>query len=243
MRKKYLPVLLSIILATFTGCVEAIELDEQQEAKFVGYAVNAVLLHDNNYMIGLNEVELEGDVDTPSEGQTEQLETSNPEQKPDKPTSKPSDDKPSSGVGNAVVSTVSMEKALGIDGISMTFKDIIVCDSYPKDNGEPAFVITALPDHKCVVIVFEWKNTTSSDIKLDLKKKYTLKGVFNSSVKVSARETLLLNDINTFDGTIGAGKTNEMVIVYEMSAGNAANIKDAVIEVKTDNGTNTVRIK
>ena len=239
MKRKILVVSIVYMLLTMVGCVEAIDLDEHQQDMFVGYVVNSVLEYDKNYMIGLNDVEInveeesteDSSVETPTKGDSE-----------NQTTDKPSTDKPV--VENPSVVTTTMERALGLSGVSVTYTGVVVGDVYPEVQGEPVFALKAFTGNKLVVLKFDVTNTTDSDISLDMAAKdLKIKGIFNKSIKTIAQVTLLPEALNTFKETIPAGKTVQTVLVFEMTETNANNLTSIVLEIKSSKGTNTVNIK
>ena len=243
MRKKALLVLLSLAVVGTTGCVESVELDEEQEDKFVQYAVYAVLEHDNNYLVNLEYVDIDSIEDTTEEPTTEKT--------PEEPTTDESgnnvtggnDEGNNSGDDNTI--TVSnMNEALGIDGLSFEYTGMTVCDSYPETEGEPVFVIKAVSGKKLVVLSFDMTNTTASDLRVDVASmNLYFKGVFNKSIKTNALVTLLPEALNTYISIIPAGQTVSTVLVYEMSDGYVNNLSEITIDVKSESGTKSIKIQ
>lgn len=240
MKRKILVISIVYMLLTMVGCVEAIDLDENQQDMLVGYAVYSVLEHDKNYMVGLNEVELTeqestepGEVETPSEDGTE---------KPTTDKEKPTVDNPT--VDNPTTVTTTMERAIGLSGVTVTYTGVVVGDVYPEVEGEPVFALKAFTGNKLVVLKFDVTNTTDSDVSLDMAiKDLKIKGIFNKSIKTIAQVTLLPEALNTFKETIPAGKTVQTVLVFEMTETNANNLTNIVLEIKSSKGTNSVNIK
>ena len=115
MKRKILLVSIVYMLANMLGCVEAIDLDETQQDKLVGYAVYSVLEHDKNYMVSLNEVEEPTSEEENGTQGNENQSSSNDE----KPTTD-SGNKPPTGTDKPVVDnpavTTTMERALGLEG-------------------------------------------------------------------------------------------------------------------------------
>lgn len=234
MKRKILVVSIVYMLLTMVGCVEAIDLDEKQQDKLVGYAVYSVLEHDKNYMVGLN------DVEEPSVEETTGDEDNPSTEKPEKPTT----DKDDPGVQKPSTVTTTMERALGVSGLSIKHTGVVVGDVYPAVEGEPVFAIKAFTGNKLVVLKFDVTNTTDSDISLDMASKdLKIKGIFNKSIKTIAQVTLLPEALNTVKETIPAGKTVQTVLVFEMTETNANNLTSIVLDIKSSKGTNSVNIK
>lgn len=247
MKRKILFVSILYMLGTMAGCVEAIDLNETQMDQVVGYSVYSVLAHDKNYMVGLNEVETptqEEDADN-DVTQPPSQDTGNDNNSTD--NDKPNVEKPSGGntsIENPSVVTTTMEKALDVDGVSITYTGVTVGDVYPEVSDTPAFVLKAFTGNKLVVLKFDVTNKTSKDINLDIaSKNLTIKGTFNKSIKTIAQVTLLPEALNKFKETIPAGKTVQTVLVFEMTEANANNLTSILLEVKSSKGTNSVNIK
>ncbi len=241
MRKKLLLIVLSLVMVGATGCVETIELDEEQEAKFVQYSVFSVLEHDKNYLVNLEQIKEPEYIPTP------EIPT---EPSTEEPTEKPTEDGNNGGSQNnennnsGTTNVGNLAEALGIDGVSLTYKGMTVCDSYPESDGTPVFVIKAVSGKKLVVLSFDMTNTTDKELKVDIASKDVLvKGVFNNAIKTNALITLLPEALNAYIGIIPAGGTVETVLVFEMSDGYVANLSEITIDVKSESGTKSIKVQ
>ena len=235
MKKKVTAIIIIIVLAGLTGCVQTTELDKEQELQFIEYSVYSVLEHDKNYMIGLNQVEIE------SEPETESDATDNQQQEPE--TDGQGQSNQNQG-GTTVQATDNINDALGIEGATVKYAGVSVCDSFPEAENIPSFVIKAVSGKKLVVLKFDITNTTDSDMKVDLSsKKLSFKGIFNGSVKTNVLVTLLPEAMNTFDDVIPAGGTIQTVLVFEISESYADNITTVTVEVKSESGTKSIKLE
>ncbi len=235
MKKKVTAIIIIIVIAGLTGCVQTTELDKEQELQFIEYSVYSVLEHDKNYMIGLNQVEIE------SEPETESDATDNQQQEPE--TDGQGQSNQNQG-GTTVQATDNINDALGIEGATVKYAGVSVCDSFPEAENIPSFVIKAVSGKKLVVLKFDITNTTDSDMKVDLSsKKLSFKGIFNGSVKTNVLVTLLPEAMNTFDDVIPAGGTIQTVLVFEISESYADNITTVTVEVKSESGTKSIKLK
>lgn len=235
MKKKVTAIIIIIVIAGLTGCVQTTELDKEQELQFIEYSVYSVLEHDKNYMIGLNQVEIE------SEPETESDATDNQQQEPE--TDGQGQSNQNQG-GTTVQATDNINDALGVEGATVKYAGVSVCDSFPEAENIPSFVIKAVSGKKLVVLKFDITNTTDSDMKVDLSsKKLSFKGIFNGSVKTNVLVTLLPEAMNTFDDVIPAGGTIQTVLVFEISESYADNITTVTVEVKSESGTKSIKLK
>ena len=241
MKRKILLVSIIYMLATMSGCVEALDLDETQQDKFVGYVVYSVLEHDKNYMVGLNDV-----VEDVTDNVADDFDDEQPsvEQPTVEDSTSSSTENNNITVDKEPAITTTMDRALDVEGVSVKYTGVIVDDVFPKAEGEPVFALKAYTGNKLVVLKFDVTNTTNSDITLDMvSKNLTIKGVFNKSIKTIAQVTLLPEALNTFKETIPAGKTVQTYLVFEMKETNANNLTSIALDIKSSKGTNTVNIK
>lgn len=236
MKKKCLLAVLSALALSVTGCVEAVKLDKEQEDKFVQYSVFSVLQHDKNYMVKLENV----DEDYIKKQEPEENPTEEATVKPDSSDTQ-SGNRPSSG---SSVTVGNLAEALNISDATLTYKGFKVCSNYPETDGIPAFVIKAVQGKKLVVLEFDLKNNSSKDINVDISSKdIYVKGIFNNSIKTNALVTLLPEALNTYKGDIKAGGTVSTVLVFEMSDGYVKNLSEVTVEVKSENGTKSIKVQ
>ena len=235
MKKKWLLAVLSVLVLSATGCVEVIELDEEQADKFVQYSVYSVLQHDKNYLVKLENADdsfnKEPDVEEPT--------TENPTVKPEGGGSQ-TGNKPTGGTATVD----NLAQALELEGVSLTYKGFKVCSNYPEVDGIPAFVIKAVQGKKLVVLEFDMKNNSGNELNFDIASKdLYVKGIFNNSIKTNALVTLLPEALNTYKDNIPAGGTVSAVLVFEMSDGYVNNLSQVTVEVKSESGTKTVKVQ
>lgn len=250
MKKKWLLAALSVcMLASATGCVEVIELDREQQDKFVQYSVYSVLQHDKNYLVKLENANDNYLTVPDSQKPVPELPTVKPDDGGDssveKPTpEKPTPEKPSGGGTSTSVKVDNLAEAFELEGVTLKYNGFKVCGSYPESDGIPSFVIKAVQGKKLVVLKFDMVNTSGKDLKLDISSKdMSVKGIFNNSVRTNALVTLLPEALNTYIGTIPAGGQIEAVLVFEMSDGYIQNLSEITIDVKSEKGSKSIKLQ
>ncbi len=147
--------------------------------------------------------------------------------------------------GSSSVETVAtaeqLTKALGINGLSAEYIDYYVTDVYPFENQDSAlFVMKAVENSKLLVVKFKISNPSAQDIAINMmagERRY--RGVINENVKANAQLSLLLDALNTFDGTIPAGTSQEFVLVYQIQTETKEEIKSLVIDIADESGNST----
>ena len=225
--------LMSAVLAgaivSLAGCSE-LEYTEEQKDMIADYAAAVVLKHDVNYKN--NYIETSEPV-TETESMTFGEDTT---------TSQGDMNTPSGGSSVETVATAEqLTQALSINGLSAEYSDYYVTDVYPFENQDSAlFVMKAVENSKLLVVKFKISNPSGQDIAVNMMaggRRY--RGVVNDTVKVNAQLSLLLDALNTFDGTIPAGTSQEFVLVYQIQTETKEEIKSLVIDIADENGNST----
>ncbi len=226
----------SIISISLCGCVK-FEYTEEQEDIIANYAAKTVLRHDVNYRDRyINE---EGENIEETEPQTE-MET----QKETEPGGEITDI-PSNGENGSESNVESdLVKAFRLpEGISARFVDYDIVDRYSSDDDSDNVVIKALENGKIMVIKFEFTNTTNSDINLNMMsqiKKY--KGIVNDVKKYNEQLTLLLNALNTYEGVLKAGRSNQFVLIYHTQIDKKEDVRTLSVALDYSDGSDSVII-
>ncbi len=102
------------------------------------------------------------------------------------------------------------------------------------------FVMKAVENSKLLVVKFKISNPSAQDIAINMmagERRY--RGVINENVKANAQLSLLLDALNTFDGTIPAGTSQEFVLVYQIQTETKEEIKSLVIDIADESGNST----
>lgn len=245
MKKKWLLATLSVcMLTSATGCVEVIELDKEQQDKFVQYSVYSVLQHDKNYLVKLENANDNYLTVPDSQKPVPELPTVKPDDDGNSSVEKPTPEKPSGGGTSTSVTVDNLAEAFELEGVTLKYNGFKVCGSYPETDGIPSFVIKAVQGKKLVVLKFDMVNTSGKDLKLDISSKdMSVKGIFNNSVRTNALVTLLPEALNTYIGTIPAGGQIDAVLVFEMSDGYIQNLSEITLDVKSEKGSKSIKLQ
>ncbi len=225
-----------MVVATtvFVGC-EGVDMTEEEENLFLSYSVNAVVNHDKNYINKLEYVEIESESTTVWHSEDENT---------GKETTKADDSGQGSQGGEeqttAFEVNTDVNTAINISGIDISYNGYIMTKSYPakEDN---SFIMKSTSGSNLVVMKFKVKNTSSKDINIDiLNSDYRFKGIFNGQVKANCQTTLLDDALNTYAGMIKAGKSKDLVLIFQVSEQSMKNLSTAKLEVITENDSKTI---
>lgn len=114
---------------------------------------------------------------------------------------------------------LSVDEFFAESDFSIDYSSYILCQSYPEENSEDLFmVVDAAQGKQLCIVKFNVSNLSSEDRALDM---YAKRGRFSLRMEggatVSAQSTLLMDDLSSYAGTIPAGGSEELVLVFEVS--------------------------
>jgi len=254
--KKYTCRILGILFASLfvCGCNSDIpDLTEEQSAMITEYATNLLVKHselsDRNL---LSETEL-------ALGEQEEAEARVRKEK--------ADDIAESYLNKKVEMIEGAEEAVGnseSDGMgeeiyapsqtvseffeesdfSIDYATYDLCNSYPEETDEDFFMaMDATSGHQLCVVKFQVQNVSSSDRELDMlgkKGRFTLR--MGDGETVQAQSTMLLNDLAAYRGTLAAGASEEMVLVFEVDD-TVESMDSMKLIMKDENGENIISLE
>lgn len=218
------------------------DLTEEQGDIIAEYAADLLLSYDKNY----SDKYVEAEPTTEKATFGEEIEFTSPEASTsgkDKETGEEGTTKPvEETTTEAKLSTI--EEILGIDGVKITYKDFILTDTYPNNMKDAFFVMKAVENTKLLILKLDVKNVTSNDIKLNIMKyNARYRANINDSDKLVAQVTLLLNAFNTYEGTIKANKSEELVLVFQTNAKSKSDIKNMLLDIYCGEKQGTITLK
>lgn len=232
--------LLLVVSTLLCACgSDSLGYTEEQEDVIANYAAQVVLKHDKKYMYSyLPDIkddmkETQSTVDSSEqiiEPETEQYTTDSSE----------SNHTEQQG-GYSDTETVALNQVFGVEGLDIQYAGYDVVSTYPTDDSEEVFVIKAVSDSSLLVVKFAVINNTSQDITVNFMengKRY--KGIVNEMKKYNAQLTLLLDALNTYEGTIPAGTGTQLVLIFQTQLGSTADLSKLSVAVSDDSGAERV---
>lgn len=222
------------IACALTGCGDTVpELTQEENDIITEYAVGLLLKYDkyhSSHLVDLTAYEEEQD-----SAKAEEIEEENnvePEEILDEPS-----------VDNAEVvdvseeySASSIEEFYGIEGFSFQYTGYELKNEYPEvaqDSAEAFFAMQATPGTQLLVLKFQAVNNSGMERELNMincgmKSRVSVNGESSKSVL----STMLLNDIQTYKGTIEANASTELVAIVEVPEG--TNVNNISIQLRSD---------
>lgn len=228
--------LVSVMTFCTVGCVksELAKVSEEDKDLYVEYAANLILKHDKNYIDRMRYEEVTEEETTTTPPVQEQTT-----QNPNNPSGSQNQDRPSGGVSEIK----SMNEIFGISGIDIQPNGYEVADAYPSNGSELGMSMVAVKGYKLLIYKFNVTNTSGSDVPLNMiESKASYRGIVNDSVRMNVQVTALLDAFNTYNGTIPAGSTRELVLIFQINASDTENISSVKLNVTYNDRQGTIVI-
>lgn len=141
--------------------------------------------------------------------------------------------------------TASMEDFFGLpEGVSITYEDYMVADSYPEDgSADEYFALDASDGKKLLVLRFSLTNGTEQEQTIDLlntNSRYII--TVNDSTRANALTTMLPNDMSTYAETLEPGQTQELVLLLEVNEDVADAVQAIALHLKNASNEYTIQL-
>ena len=245
--RPFIILLAGTLIVSLSGCGNTIPaLSEEQEALVVEYASTAVLKHDANYQGKLVDLStLSNEEETPEE-ETPEEETAEEEttQAPAEDTNIPEESapvqEPQQEAGNAEQEEAQVqanaEQVLGLHDVSLTCSGYEVDEFYPKNGNEIYFVMNATPGNNLLVMRFTLRNLLNEEQEIQIRPGAVRVKIDLNGGEKNALTTMLLNDLATYQGTLGPNEETELVVVGEYPVEDLQVIDSLSVKLKNESG-------
>lgn len=136
------------------------------------------------------------------------------------------------GAGTTATTTTakSLSEALGLSGVTVSYKDVSIGDRYPTD----AYAVCVPADSGCKVVAVEFtiKNNGASPITATTRSSAVTMKLKLGSGSYNQYKSMLKNDICGLDGvSIAAGESYTAVAVFQVPSDSAVKSSDMKLEV------------
>lgn len=235
MKKKWIVGIGAAILVGICGCGNTIPtLTEEEENQIVNYAADIVLKYDSSYSNRL--------VELPA-GDT----------KPSTPASKPTEEP--SGKMDPVEDTPTVDKSeesdyssieefYGLEGVTVTFKEVYFADSYSEQSENSYFALDAGEGKKLLVMLFEVSNSSKEATEVDFLKTNTSIAVsLNGEKKVNVLATMLPDDLSTYSEQMEAGESVELILLAKVEEKKADEVQSLSLTLKSESSVAKILLK
>jgi len=228
--KRHLCIALAGMMLLLTGCgTQLHELTAEEEELIVQSAAYYVAKYNIQQKDGVNGYPLPDSFEEDeSEDESESTEQENVGEGTESGQPQLSDQMAS------LAELIGHEKTLKI-----TYEGSQVASSYKEGL---AYLVEAAPGKTFYVMKFKLTNISSEDVKVDNASKSPIVKLNADGVKVKSEVTFLTSDFSTYQGTIGAGKSVETILLFEVSESDGAKITAPMLEIAIGNSTKTIKL-
>ena len=238
----FITILAGALLVSLSGCGNTIPaLSEEQEALVVEYASTAVLKHAANYQGKLMDLStLANEEETPEEETAEEETTQAPAEDTNIPEESAPVQEPQQEAGNAEQEEAQVqanaEQVLGLHDVSLTCSGYEVDEFYPKNGNEIYFVMNATPGNNLLVMRFTLRNLLNEEQEIQIRPGAVRVKIDLNGGEKNALTTMLLNDLATYQGTLGPNEETELVVVGEYPVEDLQVIDSLSVKLKNESG-------
>lgn len=245
--KRYIISLAIVMALGLTACGNAIPDMTDAQMQAVGeYAAIKLMRYDSSHRSRLVDLELVAQREEQRRLQAEAEALRRAEEAAaaqEAAGMRPTEDTPVIGTNGMLESApVSMEETLKLpEGVSITYREVAVCDSYPEEGGG-FFSLTAGDGKRFLVLKFDLYNGSGQDQSIDLLSQKPMFNVTaNGSFTRTALPTMLMDDLTSYKDTLAAGASLETVLVVEVESSVADGLTSLSLSLKNDSKTYTVQ--
>ncbi len=158
------------------------------------------------------------------------------------PSTKPArDDLNTPESGSDLVEGFTLGEAIGIAGLDFEVTELSITNQFVASS---YFVLTAASGCDYVVLNIVGKNNASTAVNLDMPAmgdKYKL--YVNGKFSAVNQSTILLNDLSTYKGSIGAGEKKNFVLVFQFKSEQLENLEKVDLRVAGESGDRSVALE
>lgn len=215
-------------IITLTGCGTKIyDMTDAEQSLIANYSAYVVAKHNIYQQDGMTNA-------TEDTEDTEKVDEVSPDNShsQDNKTSEAGNDKSSNSQKEPAASQekkVSLAEATGYGSLDITYNGATESDVY---NEGSYYSVTAESGNTFAIMKFTLKNPTGEDINVDMfGNARTYKATFPDGKEYTAEGTFLTYSLNTFQGTVKAGGSVDVVLLFKIPQGTACdNITMSVIK-------------
>lgn len=227
------------IACVLSGCGRTVELTEEENEIITEYAVGLLLKYDkyySNHLVNLAEYAEETEI---AESEPEEMI---PEESPDAEEADIVDTPVVDATEEEPQQASTIEEFYNIEGIAFQYAGYELLDEYPQiteDSASLAFAMDATDGMKLLVIKFQAVSLNGTETQLNMMDYGTkVKVSVNGESSKNALSTMLLNDLQTYHGSVGADGPVELVAVVEVPDG--TNVESLSISLRNDSDGTTL---
>lgn len=239
--------ILIMSVLVLTGCVQQVNLTNEESDTIASYAAYVTLQHDKNYskrlvdtsqdLTATTEVSIEEQANDTGDGVSN--ETLTKEVTEQTTTTQEADQDAEA----AKAQPLDIASVLNLEGFKITYEGYEHSKQYKEVNEGTAYIANSLENNKFLVLKFTVENTTDETRVCDiLSLSPTLRVSINGGEAVNIFASLLSNDMSTLFDEIEAQASKDMILLVEVPQEYDDNISSISLEVVLKGNTSTIEL-
>lgn len=249
MKKIFTYLIICISSIMLCGCTEYPTMKQADADLVAEYAAGLLLEHSQVAGNRLMDVEeallvLEEEKQEQTEKEPEEELKEEPEILPEEPENVEQPDTPVIDNTEITEETIyPINDVMGVDLLTVQFNGYEIKDSYPDGSGA-FFALDAGEGNKLLVAKIILTNNTDSSVDINmLDNNVSFKVSLDGTGYKFALSTMLLDDLSTYTGTLGAGSSTELVLISEWNEEALNNISNPTLYIKNGDLSGTYLIQ
>ena len=229
-----LGILICAVLISMCGCTWSKSFSEEDTKAIASYSAKLVAKYNTRQQDGIVEID-ESDEDSVASDSLKELSKLVDSTSNNTTTNNTSSNNSSS----SDKTPVSLASALGVSGADFTYLGYEVRDSYTTS----VYDMSANSGYRFLVMKFNLTNTSITDAEVNIiSKNPKFTAVVNGSSTASNDLSLMPEDLATFKGTIRAGESRELIILFQFKSEDLANIQSTSLQCTVSGSTQDITL-
>jgi|GEM_PF-123954 hypothetical protein len=259
-KKSFLPVKILVATLVFAFSFAGCDLDpmptltEEERQEVSQYAVGILMKYDShhkNRLLSDKELEAEltrlkalADNKVNAEVYARQSKALKEKEKEEKKQALENTPTVDNATGTGTTAPVYVEEFLGLDGVNIRYTGYEVHpDSYPEAGEGLYFSVPAATGKDLLILNFDLTNVSgeTKDIDMMATNATFLISVNGGNTKF-AEQSLLLNDLGTFKGTLASGQSESLVLIAQIDEVLSSDISSVGVSIQSESKIATTRL-
>ena len=219
------------------GCgEEPYELEDNEREIIANYAAHIISKHNRQQPEGYQYVYVSGEEeDEPEEKPSDDKEKEEEPAAADSGQEEPADgaDDKTDDAQEPQEPSVTLSEALGLSGVQAVYTGVELTDRYDA----------AVPDDgkRLMVLHVTLNNESDKDVDIDMVSVLPIfRATVNNTEETTAELAIFPDNLSTWEGTVGAGKSVETVILFQLSDAEITSVEQ--LEMQVTAGENVSRV-
>ncbi len=234
-KKIALIIVLSIVCVSFCGCSWTKSISEDDTKLIAVYSAKIVAKYNTKQKDGIVYIDNDDALKAISDLENEQKKKQ--EESATANTTNSTSSSKSKNQQAEVKPAVPLETALGLGNVNFAYLGSEVKDSYTTS------VYDMTPNAGNKFLVMRFKMTANADGEVNiLSKNPKFKATVNQGATATNEISLMPDDLATFKGTLKAGESRDLVILFQFKGDDLANIQSTSLQCTSNGGTSDITL-